>query len=526
MRFPDRLANRERLTALVILVVAMAVRVWDMRARALWFDEASEYWIATAPFTQIAASARTGTGDPPLFAFLLHAWMQVSTSDAWLRFLTVLASMAGVAGVMVLARRISGTTAALFAGAIMAVLPADVRYAQEVGQYGFVPAVVAWNLVFLHRMMQERTWRVVLGWTLTALAGSYLYYGTVFPIAACFLCVVVESIARRDMRTRRATGTALVLYVLGLVPLLITYLPTQLSRVIESGGVGTPSAHGSGIQGTLGHAWQMATGLIAFQFTGWPHTGIPPALVVGAVLLLMVLAIGRAPRLLVWFAVAMGVYAAADAAGVFPMGYRWGLIMTPLIICGIATAAAAPRARRWVRWAVVAGFFALTAVCAVSLPNRTLFDRLHPDNVGAWPETEDMRVVAEYWMQHRAPGETTYVYYGAVPAFAYYTRQAVPRDDLPSTWCFACWHDEDPPAFCRQDDVYYGRWIRSRSDPEKVESVIETLGGQPDSLWLVFSHMAPKDDARLIAGLIRRGYRLEAAAQGMNASVCLLARNR
>jgi uncharacterized membrane protein len=524
MRPVSNAPNRERMIMLAIVAFALLLRVWDLRARALWFDEAGEYWVATAPLTGLVASARTGTGDPPLYSFLLHVWMQPGASEIWLRLLTVLASVAGVAGVMVLARRVGGATAAWLAGLAMAVLPADIRYAQEVGQYGFVPAVVAWNLVFLHRMTQERTWRAVLGWTGTALAASYLYYGAALPIAACFVCVVIESIARRDVRTRRATGTALVLYVAGLVPLLISYLPTQLARVVESGGAGLHSEHGGGVAGIIRDKWKMASELIAFQFSGWPHTGVPAWVTVVPVLLLMALAVRRAPRLLIWFAVAINLYAAMNALDVFPMGYRWGLIMTPLIICAIAIGALAPR-RRELRWATLAGYAVLVGVCLISLPNRTLYDRLHPDNTGTWPETEDMRAVADYWKQNRAPGQATYVYYGAVPAFGYYARNVSPREDLPSTWCMACWHDENPPAFCRSDGVYYGRWLRNRNDPQKIESVLATLGGRPESLWLVFSHMVPKDDARLIAGFIRQGYRLEAAAQGVNASTCLLIRD-
>ena len=58
----SHLWNRRRLPALAILALAFAVRVWDLRARALWFDEACEYWIATAPWSQLVASARTGHG--------------------------------------------------------------------------------------------------------------------------------------------------------------------------------------------------------------------------------------------------------------------------------------------------------------------------------------------------------------------------------------------------------------------------------------------------------------------------------
>jgi hypothetical protein len=481
--------TRERLLACGILLFALVLRVWDLRARALWFDEAGEFWVATAPFSQLVASARTGTGDPPLYTFLLHAWMQIGSSELWLRSLSVMVSVAGVAGVMVLAHRVSGKTTALLAGLLMAVLPADVRYAQEVGQYGWVPAVVAWNLVFLLRMMDERSWRAVLGWTFTALAGSYLYYGTVFPIAACFLCVVVESVVRRDMRTRRATGTALVLYVLGLIPLMISYLPTQLSRVMESGGAGNlPIENAGGFIGLLQRKWTLFSELIAFQFTGWPHTHIPAAAILVPVIALMVWAAPRSPRLVTWLVVSVVGYGLAYLLGFFPMGYRWGMILTPLIICATAAGVAAGLASR-AKWAMVAVFAALFVVCIVSLPNRTLRDRVYPDETGSWPETEDMRAVSAYWMQHRTPGQPTYVYYGAAPAFAYYTRDFTVREALPSTWCFACWHDEFRPRSVA--DGVYGRWIRRLDDAGKAEVI--ALGGAPESFWLVFGHLCGDD---------------------------------
>lgn len=516
--------RRERLVFVVILLLALAVRVWDLNARSLWFDEAGEYWVSTAPFTHVAESARTGTGDPPLYEFLLHAWMQISTDEAWLRFLSVIASVSGVAGVMVLTRLVSASAIApACAGAALAVLPADVRYAQEVGQYGFVPAIVAWNLVCLVLMTRERSWRAVLGWTGTALAASHLYYGTIFPIAAAFLCVVIEAIFRRDVRTRRATGTALVLYIFGMLPLFIWYLPTQLARVV--GGQGVGSARTGGVTGILAQKWRMACELLAFQFTGWPHTHVPPALVVAPAMFLMVVAIRRAPRMLIWFAVAINAYAAADALGIFPMGYRWGLILTPLIICAIATAVVAAR-WKWLQWATIAGLALLLIIDVYSLPNRSLRDRVYHDPSGAWPETEDMRGIARFWLEQRKDSEPTYVYYGAAPAFAYYARDAVKRDGLPPTWCLSCWHDDEAPLYCHQSNVFYGRWLRNFDEQKKLASIAQTLGGGPPSLWLIFGHMVPGDDRLIIAGFQREGYRVAAAIEGVNASACLLTRSQ
>ena len=516
--------RRERVVFFAILLVALAVRVWDLNARSLWFDEAGEYWVSTAPFAHLAESARTGTGDPPLYEFLLHFWMQAGTSEAWLRFLTVIASVAGVAGVMVLTRLVSASAiAAACAGAALTFLPADVRYAQEVGQYGFVPAIVAWNLVCLVLMTRERSWRGVLGWAGTALAASHLYYGTIFPIATAFLCVVIESIFRRDVRTRRATGTALILYIFGMLPLFIWYLPTQLARVV--GGQGVGSAASRNVAGIIRQKWTMACELLAFQFTGWPHTHVPPALVVAPAMFLMVVAIWRAPRLLIWFAVAINAYAAADAMGVFPMGYRWGLVMTPLIICAIATAVVAPR-WKWLQWASIAGFAALLIIDVYSLPNRSLRDRVYKDPSGAWPETEDMRGIARFWQESRKDSEPTYVYYGAAPAFAYYARDVVKRDGLPATWCLSCWHDQEPPSYCHDSNVFYGRWMRNFDEHRKLASIAQTLGGGPPSLWLIFGHMVTGDDRLIIAGFQREGYRVVAGIEGVNASACLLTRTQ
>ncbi|HET6347843.1 MAG TPA: glycosyltransferase family 39 protein [Candidatus Krumholzibacteria bacterium] len=517
--------NRFRLLALAVLLLALAVRLWDLRARSLWFDEATEYWVATAPYSHVIASARTGTGDPPLYALLLHTWMQAGSGEAWLRLLSVLASVAGVAGVMVLANLFSGGTAAVCAGLLLALLPADVRYAQEAGQYAFVPAAVAWNLVCLLRMMREGTWRWVLGWTATALLASYLYYATVFPIAAAFLCVIAEGVLRRDMRVRRATGTALLLYIIGILPILISYLPTQVARVVEAGSVSTPEMNTySGFVGLLRLKWERACELLGFQFTGWPHTHVPPVVVIVPVVLLMIFAAPRARRLFVWFIVALASYAAANAAGLFPLGYRWGMILTPLIICVIAAGATAGGKRT--RPATLAALLLLVAVSAYSLPNRTLRDRVYPDPTGAWPETEDVRMVANFWMAHRQPSQPTYVYYGAAPAFAYYTRSVAPRQGLPSTWQLACWHDTNPPAFCRDDNIYYGRWLRRFDSNEKIASVFNTLEARPDSLWFVFGHLVPGDDRDMVNGLKYQGYRVAAAVEGINASACFMVRER
>jgi hypothetical protein len=518
---PIRGLTRVHRLALLIAVLALSLRVWDINARALWFDEASEFWVATSSLSGLPAAVRDGSGDPPLYSLLLHAWSRISTDEIWLRFLSVIFSLAGLAGVMVLARSTGGWAAAICAGALAALSPADIRYAQEVGQYSLMPAAIVWSLVALYRLADRGGWRWILAWAGCALSASYAYYGAAFTVMAPFACVAAESVLRRDVHRRRSAGAALVLYVIGVLPLVLYFIPAQLSRVVESGGTNAAASAPSGV---VASAWRGLSGIFAFQFTGWPCASVPAAIPIVAGLSLIVLAAQTQRRLLLWLLASWAMHGAAAAAGVFPHGFRWGMILFPLVVVIAGTGVSAVARSKPARWFALVLFAVLAAASVASLPHRSLRDRFHAEKNWNWPETEDMRAVVRYWRERRDPAQPTYVYYGAAPAFAYYARGTVPRGHLPPTWHLDCWHDRDTPGFCRENNIYYGRWLRRLTNEQKVNSVIMTLGNQPPAFWLVFAHIFPNDDRDLLAAFIRMGYRIDAAVQAKDAAAFLVTR--
>ncbi|HEU4365771.1 MAG TPA: glycosyltransferase family 39 protein [Candidatus Krumholzibacteria bacterium] len=500
-----------------ILLVALAVRCWDLNARSLWFDEAGEYWVATAPFPALAQAVRTGTGDPPLYSFLLHAWLAAGSSALWIRTLSVIASLAGVAGVMALAHRLAGRRAALAAGILMAVLPADVRYAQEAGQYALMMAAVAWNLVALHRLWTAPSSRAGVLWATTALAASCAYYGAVIAIAIPFACAAVEALARRDRVRMRAGLAGFVVYAAGVVPLVLFFLTEQMARVAAT----DVSSAGPLPRDAMSAITTGLSQVIAFQFTGWPYTRVPALIPIGAALLLLGLAARTQRRALAWLAATWVVHALADVAGVFPYGFRWGLILAPLLVASLACGlAAAPTG--WRRNVVSAAVAILALASLVSLPNRSLRDALYRDAAWPWPETEDMRAVLAHWRTNRTDNEPTYVYYGAVPAFAYYTRDEAWAGDLRAAWFLDCWHRGG--AGCSGAGVHFGRWLRDMNDTQRVADVFRSFDGRPASFWIVFSHIQRNDDRDLVANLVANGYRIESAYQSTGAAIFFMTR--
>jgi hypothetical protein len=512
--------RRPDITLLLILLAALAVRCWDINARSLWFDEAGEYWVAIAPLRSLVTSVVSGTGDPPLYSFLLHVWMTVASGPIWLRSLSVVASLAGIAGVMTLAHRLAGRRGAIAAGALMAVLPADVRYAQEVGQYALMLAAIAWNLVALHILWSRPRTRTALGWAATAIFAAYTYYGAAFSVAVPFLCVMVEAVVRHDGKRVRALLAALALCIVGLLPLVLWVLPDQMLRVLHAGASSARPDASHAI--SLGAAGTWLNQVLAFQFTGWPYTRVPAIVPVAGVLALLVLSLRAGRRTLVWLAATWVIYFLADVADIFPYGFRWGLILTPLLVA-LAGTGVASAARGWMRAGAWAVFGCLLLAGAVSLPNRTLRDTLYGRNPSPWPETEDVRGALAYWQAHRRGDQPTYVYYGAAPAFAYYTRDAAWARDLPPAWFIDCWH-RPAGTYCGSPEVRFGRWTRDLNATQRVADVFGAFAGTPKEFWVFFSHLQPNDDRNLLADLIANGYRIGAAYQATGADVFLLER--
>jgi hypothetical protein len=72
MRDDKGSARNYRSLSLVIILLGFALRAAALGERALWFDEAMEYWVASAPPAAIPATVKAALQDPPLYSLLLH----------------------------------------------------------------------------------------------------------------------------------------------------------------------------------------------------------------------------------------------------------------------------------------------------------------------------------------------------------------------------------------------------------------------------------------------------------------------
>ena len=526
--------SQQKYIYVLIFILAFAIRLWDLNARSLWFDEAYEYWSAQVSVLSLPETVNTSF-QPPLYTFLLHLWLKISFEPFWLRFFSVGLSLLTIAGTMAIAYKVTGYDGAVVAGILMALLPTEVKYAQEVAEYSLMECMLTWSLYYLYVSVERPTLRNLALWSVFSLLSVYSHYGTAIIVFATTSVVFFENVLHRQWRDIFRRAWVSICCLILEVPLFFYFLLHQM----QSQSAGTPAPIVS-IAAEVNKLVLALGDTFIFPITGWPFSSIPKYLGLIPIFTIFLLALfvlafrpKRATIVLIWFWISFIVYFVFVRVGFYAYGnygFRYGLVLIPLFVVLIAVT--------FVKLVVPSqlpiqipkmiasalGVFASITVLAIvslsiySLPNRSLSEITRPNS--AWPETQDIRDVMQYWMANRKPNEHTYVYYGAVPAFRYYLRLESYYETnvpLPSLWYTDCWKDSKHD-YCTSGNVFYGRWVRALSPDQKYASLRETMGEMSDHFWIIFSHIYPNEDV-VILETLSHNYEITESRQYQGASV-------
>lgn len=464
--------------ALVVALAALAalLRVPALARRSLWLDEAMLYEAATGGLSHVLVDGTAGTSAGPLYCGLLNLVMGIlGDGEVALRAVACAAGIAAVPLAYLLARRMASRHAGLVAAAWVAVAPAQVRLSQQVREYTLAFAGCLVVLLLVERLDRRTSPARALAAGAAAAAAIATQYGTGFLWAG----VSAPALARTRGPARRDWLLAQ-LPVAAMVATL--WLVGPLGRQLAGGPVGAAAgssylAHGywdgrlSALPGFLGGA---LVDLGEFAVAGG-----------GLVLFLAGLALLAPPhpRLCERVAWPVAITALAAFAGWYPLlGARQGIHLVPMLM--VAAAAGLGRlatgGSRPTRAAPAALAFGVTLALALRGTTRHLTTR----------GPEELRPLVQMMTALRQEGDAVWVYYGAVPAFRYYTRGApVPGAIL--------------GAPSRDRDAGYLRELAPLMSRKEAPT------------WLVFSHVYGEERERILRGIARhRGVREVARTEG------------
>ncbi len=459
-------------SAIVVLVfLGIALRAIPLiQNRCLWIDEAmlALNLVERTP-RQLLEPLDWNQGAPAGFLLVTKAAIAVFGTSEWaLRLFPFTGSLLGLMGFIWLSRRLLPEKAALLAIALFAISPPLISYSAECKQYATDAAltvgILAVSLGLLYREGGLRRWGV-LG-AVGAIA-VWFSHPVVFVLGATGTALFADSLAMRDRRrvlecaatigcwlasfglcyvaTLRHLGTNQYLldywagHFFSLPPTSlgdISWLVSHLFNFIEfPGGLGGTDVKAAGLAAAL-----FLVGLFAILRERWPM-----AIAIVAPAFLAILASGLHK---------------------YPFAGRLLLFMVPLLILVVARGA----------WALVEALRPSLPVASVVVVGILL---LAPavetyQQIRRPLRYEQLTLALEDVRQQWQPGDKVYLYYGAVPAYTFYTRDR---------------------SFIL-GEVIKGTEYRGHRTGYRDE--LRTLAGEP-RVWVIFSHRHQAEESLLRA---------------------------
>lgn len=503
-----------------LLLFGFGLRIWDITARSLWFDEAVEYLTARTAFTQLPQAVITSNYQPPLMAYLLHGWTKIDISPLWLRYLPITFSMLTIAGIISWAKFSFGQRTALAAAAIITVMPTEIYYAQDVGEYAPMICLLTYALYFLDRARQLGTWRDWILWGVFGVTAVYTHYGAAIIIIPVTILVLASNILKRKkqfVQKQIMVGLAASLTAL---PLLLYFLPAQIRRVSSSflsHSIMSPRQE-------LDLFIQALSDTFLYNLIGWPLSGIHRwfgfIILVAIVILLLFLWFKIPGYVNSWLIGTFAAYYILVRIGAYDgFGFRYGLIFTPLFTIGAALLIS-KTFQYWQHFALAILGLAIS-IQIYALPHPTASSWLRQSS--AWSPNENIAEPFAFWQTQREASDATYIFYASLPAFRYYLQshgidqaQTIPPSSFVE--CSASQKIE----VCRANNLFYEPWSRNLSVDERRAKISDIMEGWPDRVWVFFSHTWPGEEAVMIA-IFSEKYEIEDKYQTLGASVYLFA---
>ena len=182
---PRSLAPLHTIILLAILVLAFALRVWNIANLRMWGDEGFSVFSAHRDLYAITFEGKDVDPHPPLYYYLLHFWLPLAGSSEFsIRFLSILFGTATVALMYALGKRLCDARVGLLASALIAIAPFAIHYSQEVRMYALVIFLGALATWFFARMIEKETRARWLGFWLAMFLAQYTLYQTAFLFVA------------------------------------------------------------------------------------------------------------------------------------------------------------------------------------------------------------------------------------------------------------------------------------------------------------------------------------------------------
>jgi mannosyltransferase len=232
------------LTLLVILLLGLSLRVYDLNKQSIWLDEAYSITLAGSSLPQLVQEA-VKDNNPPLYHILLHYWITLfGSSEFSTRFLSVIFGFGALLMIYKVGSLLFDKEVGIVGSFILALSVFHIYYSQEARMYSLLSLLTLLSMYFFIKLLKDPRPTVAAAYILSS---SLLMYTHVYGL----FIVLAENIYVATLLLSSASGYKLTfgrwivsqVIVLAMFAPWLTALIKQIRRVQSGFWIPAPSLH-------------------------------------------------------------------------------------------------------------------------------------------------------------------------------------------------------------------------------------------------------------------------------------------
>ncbi|WP_164707803.1 glycosyltransferase family 39 protein [Paraburkholderia phosphatilytica] len=221
------------ISIVVIAILAAALRIFHLDYLSLWNDEIfTHYYYELFGPHFLLTTGLTIEPTPPLYYFMLEAWMRVFGHGAVpMRALSVCASLVALPLVFLLAREVATRKVAIVAALLFALSPMAIYFSQEARVYMLTVVWTSLMLLGIARYLRRGRASHLALYAASAIVAMYSHSTMMFLIAACNVVVIaVLLIARKAGTPATLRGWLAANVVVGVIAVPLLFIMASIGQ--------------------------------------------------------------------------------------------------------------------------------------------------------------------------------------------------------------------------------------------------------------------------------------------------------
>ena len=159
-----------------IVLLATALRVYQIDRESFWLDEAFSYWVANSTAADVGITSANEV-NPPLYYITLHYWVKIfGDSDKAIRLLSAMLGSLAIPVIYQIGRLLFNERFGLLAALFLTVSGFHIQYAQEARAYSLYFLLTSLSVFFVVLTSKKRTYYASIGYILTTALYRCRYY--------------------------------------------------------------------------------------------------------------------------------------------------------------------------------------------------------------------------------------------------------------------------------------------------------------------------------------------------------------